>query len=138
MFKITSEPLSINELTALVQSDEAGAIATFIGTVRSHNEGRKVLYLEYSAYIPMAEAKMQEIAEEVQKKWRITKIAMHHRVGRLEIGEASVMIAVSSEHRRQALEACHYAIDRLKQIVPIWKKEVFEGGEVWVGSSGGG
>src|SRR5690606_30395708 len=96
------------------------------------NIGRRVEYLEYDAYPPMAEKKMREIAGEVRERWPVTAIAMQHRMGRLEIGEPSVIIAVSSPHRIDAIEACHYAIDRLKSIVPIWKKEVFEGGEEWL------
>ncbi|MER3419936.1 MAG: molybdopterin converting factor, partial [Chloroflexota bacterium] len=104
----------------------------FYGVVRNHNRGRRVLYLEYDAYPPMAEKKMHEIAAEVRQRWPVTGIAMRHRIGRLEIGEVSVMIAVASAHRADAIAACHYAIDRLKEIVPIWKKEVFEGGEEWL------
>jgi molybdopterin synthase catalytic subunit len=100
--------------------------------VRNTNLGRKVEYLEYDAYPPMAEKKMREIAEEVRQRWPVTGVAMQHRTGRLAIGEPSVIIAVASPHRGDAIEACHHAIDRLKSIVPVWKKEVFEGGEEWL------
>jgi molybdopterin synthase catalytic subunit len=130
--EITSEPIDAAELVEAARTDDAGAVSVFYGVVRNHNLGRRVLYLEYDAYPPMAEKKMREIAEEVRQRWPVTGIAMRHRTGRLEIGEPSVVIAVGSPHRGDAIEACHYAIDRLKSIVPIWKKEVFEGGEEWL------
>jgi molybdopterin synthase catalytic subunit len=132
MFRITAEPLDERELMRAAASDAAGAIALFAGVVRNENLGRNVEYLVYDAYPPMAERKMAEIADEVRARWPVSGIAMAHRTGRLEIGEASVLIAVSSPHRADAIEACHYAIDRLKATVPIWKKEVFEGGEEWL------
>ncbi len=132
MFRITTEPLDALALMQAVGSDAAGAIALFAGVVRDENLGRRVEYLEYDAYPPMAEKKMAEIADEVRAKWPVTGIAMAHRTGRLQVGEASVIIAVSSPHRADAIEACHYAIDRLKETVPVWKKEVFEGGEEWL------
>jgi molybdopterin synthase catalytic subunit len=132
MFRITPEPLDAQQVMQAAADDAAGAIALFAGVVRNENLGRRVEYLEYDAYPPMAERKMAEIADEVRARWPVTGIAMAHRTGRLEIGEASVLIAVSSPHRGDAIEACHYAIDRLKTTVPIWKKEVFEGGEEWL------
>jgi len=132
MFRITPEPLDPLELMQAVGDGAAGAVALFAGVVRNENLGRRVQYLEYDAYPPMAERKMAELAEEVRAKWPVTGIAMAHRTGRLEIGEASVIIAVSSPHRADAIEACHYAIDQLKATIPIWKKEVFEGGEEWL------
>ena len=132
MFRITPEPLDPLALMNAVSADAAGAISLFAGVVRNANLGRTVQYLEYDAYPPMAERKMAEIADEVRARWPVTGIAMAHRTGRLEIGEASVIIAVSSPHRGDAIEACHYAIDRLKATVPVWKKEVFEGGEEWL------
>ena len=132
MFRITPEPLDALALMEAVRCDAAGAIALFAGVVRNENLNRRVEYLEYDAYPPMAERKMAEIADEVRARWPVTGVAMAHRTGRLEIGEASVIIAVSSPHRADAIEACHYAIDRLKSTVPIWKKEVFEGGEEWL------
>ena len=130
--EMTTEPLDGAELAEAARTDEAGAVAVFYGVVRNSNLGRRVLYLEYDAYPPMAEKKMREIAEDVRTRWPVTGIAMRHRMGRLQIGEPSVIIAVSSPHRADAIEACHHAIDRLKTIVPVWKKEVFEGGEEWL------
>ena len=132
VFAITAEPLDAAPLVEAVRTDEAGAVSVFYGVVRNTNLGRRVLYLEYDAYPPMAEKKMREIAEEVRLRWPVTGVAMRHRIGRLAIGEPSVIIAVASPHRADAIAACHYAIDRLKTIVPIWKKEVFEGGEEWL------
>jgi molybdopterin synthase catalytic subunit len=132
MFRSTPEPLDPLALMEAVRADAAGAVSLFAGVVRNENIGRSVQYLEYDAYPPMAERKMAEIADEVRARWPVTGIAMAHRTGRLEIGEASVLIAVSSPHRADAIEACHYAIDRLKATVPVWKKEVFEGGEEWL------
>jgi molybdopterin synthase catalytic subunit len=132
IFEITSEPLDAASLVEAVRTDEAGAVSVFYGVVRNTNLGRRVEYLEYDAYPPMAEKKMREIAEEVRERWPVTGVAMRHRIGRLAIGEPSVIIAVASPHRADAIAACHYAIDRLKRTVPIWKKEVFEGGEEWL------
>lgn len=134
-FRITEEPLSIEALHALVLRPGAGAVSHFVGVVRDSNLGRAVDHLEYDAYPAMATKKMREIAEEVRERWPINAIAMHHRVGRLAIGEASVAIAVSSPHRADGIAACHYAIDRLKQVVPIWKKEVWTDGEHWIEGS---
>jgi molybdopterin synthase catalytic subunit len=117
-----------------VEHPGAGALALFSGVVRDQTGGRRVKFLEYEAHGPMALAKMQEIGEAIRSRWPdVTRIALVHRIGRLEIGESSVMIAVSSPHRAQAFEACRFAIDTLKETVPIWKKEHFEDGEVWVG-----
>jgi molybdopterin synthase catalytic subunit len=129
--EITEAPLEPDQLVRLVERPEAGAVVTFAGVVRNHSRGRTVLYLEYDAYRPMAQRKMREIADEAARRWEC-RIALQHRVGRLEIGEASVLIAVSSAHRGTAFEACRFAIDTLKENVPIWKKEVWEGGEVWI------
>lgn len=112
----------------------AGAIVTFVGTVRDHARGKRVRYLEYEAYAEAAIDTFAEIAAEIRQRWDVLGIAIAHRTGRLEIGEASVVIAVSSAHRAEAFEACRYAIERLKQIAPIWKKEVYDDGEVWIGS----
>jgi molybdopterin synthase catalytic subunit/molybdopterin converting factor small subunit len=129
--EITEAPLDTERLVRRVERPEAGALVTFAGVVRNHSRGRTVLYLEYDAYRPMAERKMREIGEEAARRWEC-RIALQHRVGRLEIGEASVLIAVSAAHRGTAFEACRFAIDTLKETVPIWKKEVWEGGEVWI------
>lgn len=131
---ITHERLDPGSLVELVQHPGAGAIVTFVGTTRDHTGDRRVLRLEYEAYRPMADEQLQRVADEMLDQWELTGVAIHHRLGRLEIGEASLVVAVSSAHRKAAFEACHFSIDRIKQIVPIWKKEFFEGGEVWVGS----
>ena len=120
-------------LEAAVADPAAGAICTFVGTTRENNVGRKVLRLEYEAYEAMALSEIRKLAEEAGRRWEITRIAITHRIGVVEIGETSVAIAVSAPHRAEAFEACRFAIDRLKEIVPIWKKEHFEGGEVWIG-----
>lgn len=132
MFEITTEPLDPVPLVEAVRRDESGAIALFYGVVRNENLGRNVLWLEYDAYPEMAIKKMREVADEVRAKFPVTGVGVLHRIGRLEIGETSLLVAVSSGHRKEAFEACHYAVDRIKQIVPVWKKEVFEGGEEWV------
>jgi len=116
-----------------VRSDEAGAIATFTGTTRVRSRGRTVTHLDYEAYEGMAEQVMEEIADALRARYELTEIAIHHRIGRVTIGETSVVIAVSAPHRQDALAACKDAIDELKERVPLWKKEVYEGGEEWIG-----
>ena len=133
MFEIKKAPLIVEEVVEKVRSDSCGAIATFIGTVRNASMGKKVVYLEYDAYEEMAVKKMSAVGQEVKEKWNVDKMAITHRIGKLDIGEMSVVIAISSPHRKDALEACQYTIDRIKQIVPIWKKEVWEDGEIWIG-----
>jgi molybdopterin synthase catalytic subunit len=132
-FRLTGDPLSLDAVVREVRRDEAGAIATFLGTVRNRSRGRDVLYLEYEAYEGMAEETMAELAAVLSTRHELAAIAIHHRIGRVEIGEPSVAIAVSSPHRAAALAACKEAIDTLKQTVPLWKKEVYEGGEEWIG-----
>jgi molybdopterin synthase catalytic subunit len=132
LFEVTTGALEPERLMEHVRKDESGAVCLFSGVVRNENLGRRVLYLEYDAYPEMAERVMREIAEEAMGRWPVTDVAMQHRTGRLEIGETSLLIAVSSPHRREALEACHALVDRFKQVVPIWKKEVWEGGEEWI------
>ena len=132
LFEITEEPLDPQRLADHVRSDASGAVALFYGVVRDHNKGRKVLYLEYDAYPEMATKVMRQIAEEMKERSPIDDVAIQHRTGRLEIGETSLLIAVSSGHRKEAFEACHALVDRFKEVVPIWKKEVWEGGEEWV------
>ena len=132
MFEITDQPLDPAKLVEAVRRDASGAVALFYGVVRNENLGRTVLWLEYDAYPEMAIKKMKEVAEEVRAKFPVTGVGVMHRTGRLEIGETSLLVAVSSGHRKEAFEACHYAVDRIKQIVPVWKKEVFEGGEEWI------
>jgi molybdopterin converting factor subunit 1 len=131
-FRVTKEPLDPQRLVSLVRRDESGALALFYGVVRNNSQGRRVLYLEYDAYPSMAVKKMRQVAEEARSRWEITDMAIDHRIGRLEVGETSLLVAVSAPHRREAFEACHYAVDRIKDIVPVWKKEVWEGGESWV------
>ena len=131
-FRVTEEPLDPQRLVELVRRDESGALALFYGVVRNHSQGRRVLYLEYDAYPAMAVKKIEQVAEEVRSRWDVTDVAIHHRTGRMEVGETSLLVAVSAAHRREAFEACHYAVDRIKEIVPVWKKEVWEGGESWV------
>lgn len=134
-FKITSDVLDPTELHNLVLSPQAGAVSLFVGVVRNNNLGRDVNFLEYDAYPAMATKVMRQIAAEIRDRWDVLDIAMHHRIGRLEIGEASVAVAVASAHRGEGIEACHYGIDRLKAIVPIWKKEVWADGEEWIEGS---
>jgi MoaE-MoaD fusion protein len=132
-FRLSDEPLSLDRAVDEVRSDAAGAIATFTGTTREQSRGRSVSYLDYEAYEGMAEQTMAEIATELEQRYELCAVAIHHRVGRVDIGETSVVIAVSAPHRQDALAACKDAIDRLKEHVPLWKKEVYEGGEEWIG-----
>ena len=137
LFDITREPLSTDDVVNAVLVGSIGAVVTFTGTVRDNTEGRKVVALEYEAYDDMAVAEMERIGSEMAARWGLHGIAIRHRVGRLAIGEASVVIAASSPHRREAFEACSEALDLLKERVPIWKKEYFEDGEHWVGIGAG-
>jgi len=138
LLAIGPEPLALQPLVAAVSamSGEArgtdGAVATFLGLVRNRNLGRSVRYLEYEAYEPLARRSFDRIAAEVGVRWPGVRLALHHRVGRLEIGEASVAIAAASAHRADAFAACRYTIERVKQIAPIWKREFFEGGDIWI------
>jgi molybdopterin synthase catalytic subunit len=131
-FRLTRDPIPTADLAQQLKAPEDGAVVVFEGIVRDHSLGRETLYLEYEAYAPMALRKMEEIGQEAKRQFAFNHIGMVHRLGRLEIGETSVAIIVTAEHRRPAFEACQYAIDRLKQTVPIWKKEYFEDGAVWV------
>jgi MoaE-MoaD fusion protein len=138
IYRVVTEPLSPDTIAAEVDDPGAGGIVIFSGVVRNETGGRPVKFLEYEAHAPMAEVKMREIGESLRARWSgVKRVAMLHRIGRLEIGEASVLIAVSAAHRGDAFEACRYAIDTLKRTVPVWKKEHFEDGEVWVGLQGG-
>ena len=130
--QISNQFLSPQTCIDFVQSDGAGAISLFIGTVRKQTKGRRVLRLEFEAYESMAISEMRKIAERAKGKWPIEKMAIHHRVGNLAIGEIAVIIAVATPHRKAAFQACEFAIDTLKETVPIWKKEFFEDGAVWV------
>jgi MoaE-MoaD fusion protein len=133
-FIMTRDPISESDVTELVSIPEAGAIVTFLGTVRNTARGRTVLSLDYEAYPPAAEKMLEQIGDEIRDRWGIQHTAIIHRFGHLGIGEASVAIAVASAHRADAFDACRYAIDRIKEIVPIWKKEFYEDGETWIGS----
>ena len=132
LFEVTADELDPGRVVEHVRRDDAGAIALFYGIVRDNNRGRKVMHLEYDAYPEMATKVMQRIADEVKERFNIAESAIQHRTGRLEVGETSLLVAVSSAHRKEAFEACHALVDRLKEEVPIWKKEVFEGGEEWI------
>jgi len=132
-FLLSEAPLSLERVVAEVASDDAGAVATFVGTTRARSRGRDVVRLEYEAYEGMAESEMARIAAELRERHDLIAVAIHHRVGRVEIGETSVVIAVSAAHRAAALEACREAIDTLKETVPLWKKELYVGGEEWIG-----
>ena len=130
---VTSSPLELDSLIRWVsQGGGHGAIATFIGVVRDHNVNRRVTHLEYDAYEPLAVKALEQICAEADREWPGIRVAVHHRTGRLSIGEASIVIAAASPHRAAAFAACRYVIERVKQIVPIWKHEFFDGGEVWI------
>ncbi|MGI5838029.1 MAG: molybdopterin converting factor subunit 1 [Chloroflexota bacterium] len=133
LFEITGDKIDVNRVVEAVRRDEDGAVATFVGVVRNNNRGKQVLYLEYEAYPEMALGKMREISQEISSRWELDHVAIVHRVGRIEVGETSVVIAVSAPHRAEAFEACRFAIDRLKETVPVWKKEVYADGEEWLG-----
>ena len=132
-FRLTEEPIDVDAVVAEVETPEAGAIVTFVGTTRAHSRGRTVHHLDYEAYGGMAEQVMAELAGGLKSRYDLCEVAIAHRVGRVEIGGLSVVIAVSAPHRADALAACKEAIDTLKQTVPLWKKEVYEGGEEWIG-----
>ena len=133
LLAVGPEPLALEPLVALLPGQGAdGAVVTFLGVVRNHNAGRSVRYLEYEAYEPLAVKALERIAAEIAERWPGVRLALHHRTGRLEIGEASVAIAAASAHRGDAFASCRYAIERVKQIVPIWKREFFDGGDVWI------
>jgi molybdopterin converting factor subunit 1 len=132
-FRLSTKPLSLDAVVDEVRSADAGAIATFTGTTRLHSRGRRVLHLEYEAFEEMAEAEMARIAADLESRYELRGVAIHHRVGHVGIGETSVVIAVSAPHRADALAACRDAIDTLKETVPLWKKEVYQGGEEWIG-----
>jgi MoaE-MoaD fusion protein len=132
-FRLSEQPLSLDAAVEEVRTDEAVAVATFVGTTRIESRGRRVRWLDYEAYPEMAEDVMAQIAGDLKRRYALCEVAIHHRVGRVGIGEPSVVIAVSAAHRGDALAACRDAIDTLKETVPLWKKEVYEGGEEWVG-----
>ena len=134
---ITADPLDPEPLTRHVTTEEDGAVVTFLGVTRSNNVGREVDYLEYEAYRPMADEQMNVIIDEMKSRWEIGRVAVAHRTGRVDIGETSMVVAVGAPHRKPAFEAALYFVDRLKEVVPIWKKEYFKGGEVWIGETPG-
>ena len=138
LLHIGPEPLDLERITAALTASAGsdagadGAVVSFLGLVRNHNAGRRVRYLEYEAYEPLAVKAFDRIAGEIAGRWADVRMALHHRIGRLDVGEASVAIAVRSPHRAHAYAACRYAIERVKQIAPIWKREFFDGGDVWI------
>ncbi len=138
MFRIVHRRIDLAGLDRVVRDAKAGAVVTFVGTTRNENVGRRVRRLEYEALESMATKEMRSLAATAKKRWRLRKVAMVHRIGVVPVGEASVAIAVSSGHRAEAFEACRWLIDRLKEIVPIWKKEHYRGGEIWIGAQQGG
>lgn len=132
MFKVTQQKLAACEITESVRCPGSGAVLVFEGTVRDSSRGKKVISVEYDAYEPLAEKKLAEIGAQIVRKWPQAKVAILHRLGELQVGETSLVIAVSSPHRAEAFDACRLAIEEIKKIVPIWKKEVWEGGEYWI------
>lgn len=136
MISITEKPIDVNKILSEVHHDSAGAISLFIGTVRNHNEGKKVSGIHYEAYKEMAEKVLSEIESETMKKWNVKKLVAVHRIGDLTVGDISVIVAVSTAHRKEAFEACKYVIDLIKTRVPIWKKERSDTGEYWLEATG--
>ena len=132
MITLTDQPLDINQITQLAHSTEAGAVNVFVGTVRANTQAKKVIRLEYEAYEPMAVSEIQKIVDAAKLRWPVKNCAVSHRVGILTVGEIAVIVAVATPHRKESFEACQFIIDSLKQTVPIWKKEIFEGGEEWI------
>ena len=137
MIRLTTNVIDCAALTEQVRRPDCGGVVLFLGTVRDLTDGRVTVALDYEAYPAMAEKKLAEIEQETRRRWPVGEIALVHRLGRLDVGEVSVAAAVSCPHRAEAFEACRYAIDTLKRTVPVWKKEHFEDGEVWVGLQGG-
>ena len=132
LFEVTEKPLDPEKLASHVRKGEAGAVVLFYGVVRDNSMGRRVDHLEYDAYPEMAEKVMRDLADEIMARFPVTDIAIQHRTGRLEIGEASLLVAISSPHRKEGFEAAAALVDRFKEVVPVWKKEVWEGGEEWI------
>ncbi len=136
MIEITPEPVSPETIINKVRKDSHGAVVTFVGTVRRLSQGKEVLFIEYEVYPEMAYKKLQQIVDEINQRWQLQDVAICHRIGKLQVGETALVIAVAAPHRQEAFQACHYAIDRLKQIAPFWKKELYRDGESWVEDSG--
>ena len=134
---ISEQELKLNDSIKFVADKTCGATATFLGSTRDNNLGRQVKFLEYEAYEPMADRKLSQIAHEMIDNWEINKVSIQHRVGRVPLGNASLVVSVSSKHRKDAFSACEFSINRIKEIVPIWKKEYYEDGEIWIGSQTG-
>ncbi len=132
MIEITASPIDVQKVIDAAQSSDCGGVSVFIGTVRNHSRGREILRLEYEAYPEMASKMISKIVDEMKSRWDVRKVAVSHRTGVLDIGEIAVVIAVAAPHRKEAFAACQYCIDRLKEIVPIWKKEVATDGETWI------
>jgi molybdopterin synthase catalytic subunit len=132
MNAIVHTPIDVEQIIKRISTPRSGGIDVFIGTVRNHSQGKRVRQLEYSAYLPMAEKLMAEIEHEIKVKWIVHEVALVHRIGMLQVGDIAVVTAVSAPHRKEAFEACRYAIDRVKAVIPIWKKEYFEEGLAWV------
>jgi molybdopterin synthase catalytic subunit len=131
-FEVTADVLDVAAIAASISTAADGAVASFVGLVREQNAGRRVLWLDYEAYPPLARKTFERIGVEADARWPAVRLAIHHRTGRLRIGEASVVVAAASPHRADAFAACRYAIERVKQIAPVWKHEHFEGGDVWI------
>ena len=134
--RVLESSLIVEESRRFVESDRHGATVVFHGVTRDHTDSRNVLFLEYEAYLPIAEKKLYEVAKEMCNKWDV-RVSIDHRLGRVDVGEASLIVAVGSPHRKEAFEAASYSVDRIKHTVPIWKKEYFEGGEIWIGDAEG-
>ena len=138
MLRVGRAPISMERLARAVRDQKAGAVVVFLGTTRIHNAGRRVLRLEYEAYGRMAEREMEALVRQARRRWRICRVAMAHRIGVVPVGQVSVGVAVSSGHRAEAFAACRWLIDRLKATVPIWKREHFRGGRIWIGDTPAG
>jgi len=132
LIRITDEPILPGPVITALHKPEHGAVVTFVGTVRSPSRGREVRYIEYEAFSEVALKRLDRLALEISEKWQLNDVGIVHRVGRVNAGEAAVVIVVAAPHRKEAFEACQYAIDRIKEVVPIWKKEVYTDGEAWV------
>lgn len=133
MIEITRNPIEPQAIVNKVRKSAYGAVVTFLGTIRDNSEGKKVLHLEYDAYPEMAKKKLGEVAAEIKARWGLEDVAIVHRIGRIEVGDIALVIAIGAPHRREAFQACQYAIDRIKEVVPIWKKEFYDEGSAWIG-----
>ena len=134
MIEVTEKAIDPREVMAVVGGDTNGAVVTFFGVIRGQSEGTKIIHLEYEAYQDMAREKLEQVVGEIRERWRLDDVSVTHRVGRIPPGEVALAVAVAAPHRREAFEACSYAIDRIKEIVPVWKKEIYGDGGKWVGA----